>query len=142
MSEDYYSGIIMIKKYFFVFQVLLLVISLSSLAYPKKSKSVNIENIAGVFKSEYGTEIELILWSPSELFVNGFIITSGGNTGELSFVLYYYKDSNEIVYHNPSIDYKIVFKVIDKNTLSVTETNSFMTHGMNVDFSGTYKRIK
>lgn len=103
------------------------------------TKFVAIEKLDGTFESEYGAEITLILKGRSQLYVDGIVVTGAGNIGELDYVLYYYTDSNELVYENPSIGYKIVFKVIDENTLEAVETEGF--HGRGASFSGKYKRI-
>lgn len=92
----------------------------------------------GTFKDEYETEVELILKSPSQMYINGMVVAgSSYSIGVLdNFVLGY--NNGVLVYTDD--DYKLLVTILDENTIQIEETNPI--HGVGAGFNGTYKKVK
>ncbi len=122
--------------------ICLLALSLcSSIAILYSQNNVALENVAGIFENTFGDEVELILTGRSKMYISGMVISDSGNIGELDFVIGYH-DTNLLVYEDFDSDYQLSVKIIDANTIEITEQNAMSMHGMGASFDGVWKKVK
>ncbi len=100
----------------------------------------NFENASNKYLDAH---VELILTAMDRITIKGFAIAGALHIGEMEDIdIYGYDDYETISYQDNEDGYQLIIKIIDKNTIDITEKNFDKRYGHGVSFNDIYKKIE
>ncbi len=100
---------------------------------------VPLESVVGIFQNANNDQVQLILQTPEQMYIDGTIVANG-NSGELDNFLIIYQDDNTLVYDDSNTDYVLTVNLLDENNIEIIEENPDSIHDSGITFDGVWTR--